>query len=95
MKYIYNTMIRIILLSLLVFSIATGIKGCVSDKTEIKRKENQIKLDSLQKIVDSLSNEVFIHKTNVDRYEIAVGILKERDSISAQKFEDILYKEIE
>ena len=29
------------------------------------------------------------------RYEIAHDLLKERDSVAAQKFEDILYKETE
>lgn len=39
---------------------------------------------------DSLTNEIFIHSTNVTRYEIALERLKEEDSVCAKKFEDKL-----
>jgi len=48
------------------------------------------KLDSLQVAVDSLENEIFIHSTNVTRYEIAVDRLKEQDPKAADKFEKCL-----
>ncbi len=42
-----------------------------------------------------LQDSLFILQTNLMRYEIAHDLLKERDSVAAQKFEDILYKETE
>lgn len=42
-----------------------------------------------------LQDSLFILQTNLMRYEIAHDLLKERDSLAAQKFEDILYKETE
>lgn len=41
-------------------------------------------------INDSLKNEIFIHSTNVTRYEIALERLREEDSICANKFEEKL-----
>lgn len=41
-------------------------------------------------INDSLKNEIFIHSTNVTRYEIALERLREEDSICAKKFEEKL-----
>lgn len=95
MRYIYNIMIRVIISLVFVFSIVFGLRKCVNDKITQKNTTIEKKLDSLQNVVDSLANEVFIHKTNVDRYEITVERLRERDSIAAQKLEDILYKEVE
>lgn len=45
--------------------------------------------------VDSLQNELFIKQTEVGRYEVALEILKEEDSVAASKFEKILYNETE
>lgn len=42
-----------------------------------------------------LQDSLFTLQTNLGRYEIALEILKERDSAAAQKFEDVLYKETE
>ncbi len=50
----------------------------------------QAKADSMQYVIDSLNNEVFIHSANVVRYEIALGMLAETDSVAAAKFEEQL-----
>ena len=47
-------------------------------------------IDSLTIINDSLKYEVFIEHTNYERYEIALDLLKEEDSIAAAKFEQQL-----
>lgn len=43
----------------------------------------------------NLQDSLFLLKTSLDRYEIALELLKDRDSMSASKFENILYGEIE
>jgi hypothetical protein len=40
--------------------------------------------------IDSLQTELFINQSNVGRYETALGLLSEEDSIAAKKFEDKL-----
>jgi hypothetical protein len=42
-----------------------------------------------------LQDSLFILQTNLGRYEIALEMLKDKDSASAQKFEDILFFETE
>jgi hypothetical protein len=42
-----------------------------------------------------LQDSLFILQSNLGRYEIALELLKEKDSVSAHKFEDILYSETE
>jgi hypothetical protein len=44
----------------------------------------------LQKEVDSLRNELFIQETNVQRYEIAIDMIKEEDSVLYEKFQECL-----
>ena len=50
---------------------------------------------SHQNQIDSLETEIFIQKNMVGRYEITLDMLKEEDSIAAQKFENILYTKTE
>jgi hypothetical protein len=45
--------------------------------------------------VDSLENEIFIRQTNLGRYEMALEILKEEDSVAADHFEHILSTQTE
>jgi hypothetical protein len=45
--------------------------------------------------IDSLENEIFIRQTNLGRYEMALEILKEEDSVVADHFEHILSKQTE
>jgi len=40
--------------------------------------------------LDSLQAELFINQSNVGRYETALGLLSEEDSVAAKKFEDKL-----
>ena len=40
--------------------------------------------------IDSLQNELFIKQTEVGRYEMALEIFKEEDSVAADHFEYIL-----
>ena len=40
--------------------------------------------------IDSLQTELFINQSNVGRYETALGLLSEEDSVAAKKFEDKL-----
>jgi hypothetical protein len=51
--------------------------------------------DSLSILVDSFKNEAFIYSMDAARYEVALEILKEKDSTAASKYEDILYSETE
>lgn len=44
---------------------------------------------------DSLQSEIFVNQTIVMRYQLALDMLKERDSVAAKKFEEILYTETE
>lgn len=44
---------------------------------------------------DSLQTELFTSQTELGRWEVAMEIWKERDSVSAAEFETILYKETE
>jgi len=44
----------------------------------------------LRKQVDSLQTELFIQKTNVGRYEMALELLKSEDSLAAKQFENQL-----
>lgn len=48
-----------------------------------------------QSKIDSLETELFIEKTNVGRYEMALETFKEEDSVGADHFEHILSKQTE
>lgn len=52
-------------------------------------------VDNHQVTIDSLHNELFIKQTEVGRYEVALEMLKEEDSVAAAKFENILYTKTE
>jgi len=67
--------------------------SCSSNNAEVSNCQN--KVDSLQAKVDSLHDELFIKHVELCRYEITLEILKERDSVAAQKFEEIMYTETE
>lgn len=40
--------------------------------------------------IDSLQSELFIHQINVQRYEIALDMIKDEDSVLYEKFENYL-----
>lgn len=52
-------------------------------------------VNNYQRKIDSLHGELFVKQVELNRYEITLDILKERDSIAAAKFEEILYTETE
>lgn len=71
---------------------------CYFQQKELAKLRSEQKIEVLgggdiqkQELQDSL----FILQNNLGRYEMALEILKEEDSLSAQKFEDILYKQTE
>jgi len=49
----------------------------------------------LQKQVDSLQAELFIKQTEASRYEMALELFKEEDSVGADHFEYILNTQTE
>jgi hypothetical protein len=57
--------------------------------------ENKAMAHKYEKTLDSLNNELFIKQTEVGRYEMGLELLKEEDSISADKFQNILKSKIE
>lgn len=56
---------------------------------------NSKPIDNHQSTIDSLQSEIFVKETIIMRYEITLEMLKETDSIAAQKFEYILYTQTE
>lgn len=56
---------------------------------------NRNEVNDCQVKADSLRDELFNTQVELGRYEITLEILKERDSIAAQKFEKIMYTETE
>ena len=72
------------------YYIKDGIKGSTK---QIRACE--MVTDSLRNEIDSLNHEIFHHRTNLGRYEMALEILKEDDPQSAQKFEIILNTQTE
>lgn len=56
---------------------------------------NNKPVDNSQATIDSLRSELFVEQTRVGRYEIALEMLREEDSVAANKFENILYTKTE
>jgi hypothetical protein len=61
--------------------------------TKCKVNKDSLTGGDIQKA--ELQDSLFILQTNLGRYEIALEMLKEEDSLCAQKFEDILYTKTE
>jgi hypothetical protein len=55
----------------------------------IKQNENS------NRVIDSLANEVFIFKTNQERYEVAIDIFKDKNPAAHKQLEYILYNKTE
>lgn len=82
-----------ILLSILMFiGLVLSIYSNIQLKQHHERVELSVKNDSLrfQILIDSLNNEIFIQKTNVERYEIAHEMLKEVDRKAYDNLQFIL-----
>jgi hypothetical protein len=58
-------------------------------------KENKGITQKYEKTLDSLNNELFIKQTEAGRYEVAIELLKEEDSVAADKFHFILVTKTE
>lgn len=87
--------VRFLVVILSTFSIWVVVTN-VRNVSKIQR-DNKIVVDSLIKSVDSIrylkdsiNNDLFIQTTIVTRYEIALEMLREEDSLSAVKFEEKL-----
>jgi hypothetical protein len=70
------------------FALAMLVVNYLQQK-ELSKLRSEIKT-SQNTNLDSLQAELFIQQTNVGRYETALGLLSEEDSIAAKKFEDKL-----
>jgi CII-binding regulator of phage lambda lysogenization HflD len=57
-----------------------------SKQQKIYEDQCKAKYDSVQLVVDSLNNEIFILNTNITRYEIALEMLEEDNSKAASEF---------
>ena len=64
-------------------------------KLQSSLKEEKMKIQNLENIVDSLNNEIFIFKTNQERYEIAIEMFKSENPTSYKKLEFILNNKTE
>ena len=58
-------------------------------------KENKGITQKYEKTIDSLNNELFIKQTEAGRYEVALELFKEEDSVAADKFHFILVTKTE
>ena len=56
---------------------------------------NSKPVDNRQATIDSLKSEIFVKETIIMRYEITLEMLKEEDSVAADKFEYIMYTKTE
>lgn len=84
--YIVSLLIGFTILSIRCIKLTDELKKCQTDNYHVDGGD--IKKEELQ---DSL----FILQSNLGRYEMALEILKEKDSLSAQKFENVLFTETE
>lgn len=68
-----------------------------NDLEELKLSYDAVnkEVDNSQIIIDSLANEVFIFKTNQERYEVAFDIFKDENPAAHKQLEDILYNKTE
>jgi hypothetical protein len=58
-------------------------------------EENKGITQKYEKTLDSLNNELFIKQTEAGRYEVALELFKEEDSVAADKFHFILITKTE
>jgi hypothetical protein len=82
-------------ISLVIISLLLIWQSTLNIKSRIQTQTVNNECDSLKTIVDSLRNEAFIYSIDAARYEVALEILKEQDSLAANKYENILYTETE
>ena len=93
-----KTMIIVISLSISVI-LFLGYRNFSSNEDLVKLqssvKEEKMNIQNLENIIDSLNNEIFIFKTNQERYEIAIEMFKLENPTSYKKLEYILNNKTE
>jgi hypothetical protein len=89
-----KTMKPVIIVAITAILIGCLVGTCIFHFNKYTTASTAYILD-LRKQVDSLQTELFIEKTNVGRYEMALELLKEKDSTAATKFTNILNNETE
>jgi|APGre2960657373_1045057.scaffolds.fasta_scaffold666039_2 hypothetical protein len=75
----------------ILLAIAAIVLFAAGYETASLKRENTI----LQNRVDSIYDELYISNVNLTRYEIALELLEEQDSIAADKFKNIHTNETE
>ncbi|MFM1961898.1 MAG: hypothetical protein RLZZ172_743 [Bacteroidota bacterium] len=53
------------------------------------------KIDNSKIVLDSIENDIFIYKTNQERYEVAIDLFKDENPIAYKQLEYILYNKTE
>jgi len=75
----------------ILFTIALLVLFAAGYETASLKRDNTL----LQKRIDSIYDELYISNVNLTRYEIALELLEEQDSIAADKFKNIHTNETE
>jgi hypothetical protein len=68
-----------------------------NDLEELKLSYDAVvkKLYNSQTVIDSIENDVFIYKTNQERYETAIDLFKDENPAAHKQLEYILYNKTE
>jgi hypothetical protein len=82
---------KLVYISLIVFLLGF----CYSQHKSIKKGQEEIfsikhKVDSAQKLVDSISSEILVHEIQVGRYEYAIDMLEQENPKAYQALDKIL-----
>jgi hypothetical protein len=75
----------------ILLAIAAIVLFAAGYETASLKRENTL----LQNRIDSIYDELYISNVNLTRYEIALELLEEQDSIAADKFKNIHTNETE
>ena len=51
----------------------------------------QVKIDSLQNVIDSIRDEAYMWERTVDRYDVAIELFKENNPTQAEKLENCFH----
>lgn len=64
-------------------------------KLQSSVKAEKMNIQNLEYLIDSLNNEIFILKTNQERYEIVIEMFKSENPNAYKELEYILYNKTE
>jgi uncharacterized protein YlxW (UPF0749 family) len=84
-----KTMKPVIIVAITAILIGCLVGTCIFHFNKYTTASTAYILD-LRKQVDSLQTELFIERTNIGRYEMALELLKSEDSLAAKQFENQL-----